>query len=75
MIEEIYEKTNQKTVIVTHSLGSKWILYLLNNCSQEWKDTYINSWISISPIYKGSPKILKLIVSGDNEGIPYVDGF
>jgi len=50
-------------------MGSKWILHLLNNVSQEWKDIFIKCWISIAPVYNGSPKILKALIDGDNAGI------
>ena len=53
-------------------MGSKWILHLLNNVSQEWKDVFIKCWISIAPVYEGSPKILKSLISGDNAGINFV---
>jgi hypothetical protein len=38
----------------------------------DWKDKYIDTWISISPAYGGSPKTLKFLASGDNEDIPFL---
>jgi len=44
----------------------------LNTSTQEWKDKHIKSWIPISPVYNGSAKILKALISGDNAGIPII---
>jgi hypothetical protein len=44
----------------------------LNTSTQEWKDKHIKSWITISPVYTGSAKILKALISGDNAGIPII---
>ena len=72
LIEYIVFTTKKKVVIITHSLGSKWLLHILNTSTQEWKDKHIKSWIPISPVYNGSAKILKALISGDNAGIPII---
>lgn len=72
-IENLYlQNNNTKIAILSHSMGCKHALFLLNQMSQEWKDTYIDLWISISPAYAGSPRILKFLATGDNNGLFYV---
>lgn len=47
---------------------------LMNKQSQEWKDKFIDSWVSYSPAWGGSPRIFKFLASGDNNGIFYLKG-
>jgi hypothetical protein len=56
-------------------MGSKWLLHILNTSSQAWKDIHIKSWIGIAPVFNGSPKALKTIISGDNAGIPLISDY
>ena len=53
-------------------MGSKWLLHILNTYPQSWKDMHIKSWIGIAPVFNGSPKVLKTLISGDDAGIPLV---
>ena len=39
---------------------------------KDWKKKYIDSWISISPAYGGSPKALKFLATGDPDDIPFL---
>ena len=36
---------------------------------------HIKSWIGIAPVFNGSPKALKTILSGDDAGIPIVSNY
>lgn len=63
------DNNNTKVVVISHSLGSLVILYYLNHRSQEWKDKYIRSFITMAAPWGGSVKAMKLIASGDDVGI------
>lgn len=56
-------------------MGCLWSLHILNNMTQEWKEKYIKQWIPISPAYGGSVSEMRIMASGDNEGIPWVSGY
>jgi pimeloyl-ACP methyl ester carboxylesterase len=72
LIEETYELNGNLPVhLVTHSMGGPTALYFLNFMSQEWKDTYIASFIPIAGPWTGSPKALRAILSGDNFGLSF----
>jgi len=74
LAEELYEKTGQKVLWVSHSMGGLWSHYILSNADQSWKDKYIEAWVPIAPAYGGSASEMKLFASGSNEGIPGVSG-
>ena len=65
LIEKTYvANNNQRIVLIGHSLGNLYLLYLLNHQSQKWKDTYIQSFISIGAPYGGAVKTMKMFASG-----------
>ncbi|XP_002739024.1 lysosomal phospholipase A and acyltransferase-like [Saccoglossus kowalevskii] len=69
LIEETYKKNdNKRVVLVTHSMGGPYALYLLNHKSQEWKDKYIKSLTSLGGPWTGAVKIVRVFTSGDNLG-------
>ena len=71
LIEQMYEENDQMPVIlVGHSMGGIVSYYLLLHQTQEWKDKYINSWITIATPFAGSVDSWKAIVTGDNLHIP-----
>lgn len=73
LIEATYFLNNQtKCVIVSHSLGNPVFLYFLNHQPQEWKDKYIQSFVSLAGVWAGSTKVIKVYASGDNLGVPLV---
>lgn len=53
-------------------MGCKWILYMLNHVDNDWKEKYIDQWISLSPAYGGSPKILKTLATGEGDDVPFL---
>lgn len=66
LVEDTFNKTSQKVVFVTHSMGSPMVLYFFNHQSQAWKDKYIKSWISLGGCFAGTVKALKVYAEGDN---------
>ncbi|XP_052822895.1 phospholipase A2 group XV [Octopus bimaculoides] len=70
LVEETYNmNNNSKITLITHSMGSPTMLYFLNNQKQAWKDKYIGKMITISGVWGGAVKPLRLMISGDNLGI------
>lgn len=67
LVEETYSlNNNQPVVLIGHSMGNLYILYLLNQQPQSWKDKFIKSFISIAGPWGGAVKTLRLMASGDN---------
>ena len=65
LVEETYAQNNKTAVVlIGHSMGNPYILYLLNRQTQVWKDKYIRSFISISSPWGGAVKTLRLMASG-----------
>ncbi|GMI34549.1 hypothetical protein TrCOL_g1274 [Triparma columacea] len=74
LAEDLYEKTGQKVLWVSHSMGGLWSHYILSKADQAWKDKYIEAWVPVAPAYGGTANEMKLFASGNNEGIPGVSG-
>ncbi|XP_076878349.1 phosphatidylcholine-sterol acyltransferase [Brachyhypopomus gauderio] len=72
LVEEMHDEYNQPVYLLGHSMGSNYILYFLNQQSQAWKDRYIRSFISLGAPWAGAVKPLRVLASGDNDGIPLV---
>ena len=69
LIEDTYTKNGNKPVILlTHSMGSTMMLYLLNHKDQAWKDKYIRCQISLSGVWAGTVRAMKVFAVGDNLG-------
>jgi len=64
LTERTYSVNKQRVVLIGHSLGNLYLLYFLNHQSQKWKDTYVQSFISIGGPYGGSVKSMRLFASG-----------
>jgi len=70
LVEETYEMNNKnRVVLIGHSMGNPYILYMLNKQSQKWKDKYVQSFISLASPWGGAVKPIRLMVSGDNLGV------
>lgn len=70
LILETYKaNNNSRVILMAHSMGSPTMLYFLNRQSQAWKDKYIRSLVTISGVWGGALKTLRLMSSGDNLGI------
>ena len=61
LVEETYVKNGNKPVILlSHSMGSTMMLYMLKQKSQDWKDKYIRTQISLSGVWAGTVKAMKV---------------
>lgn len=67
LIEETYHQNgNTPVVLMTHSMGSIMTLHFLNTQSQKWKDTFIQSFISLAGVWGGTVDAIKVFAVGDN---------
>jgi hypothetical protein len=65
LIEESYEKTSEKNIIVAHSLGCLvFYSFLVEFVDGQWKDKYIDTFISVGGPYGGCSIALKTMLSG-----------
>jgi len=65
LIETAYQENGQqKVVLIGHSMGNLYILYLLNHLPQSWKDHYIRSFVSLAAPWGGAVKTIRLMTSG-----------
>ena len=56
---------NRKVTIVVHSMGGPVSLYFLTRVvNQEWKDTYIHSYVTLAGAWSGGNAIVPNLVSG-----------
>jgi len=70
LVERAYrENGNERVSFICHSMGCLYGLYFLNQNTQQWKDTYMRSMISLAGAYGGSVKAMKAYASGDNFGV------
>uniref|UniRef100_A0A4W4GB54 Phosphatidylcholine-sterol acyltransferase n=1 Tax=Electrophorus electricus TaxID=8005 RepID=A0A4W4GB54_ELEEL len=72
LVEEMHDEYKQPVYLLGHSMGSNYILYFLNQQSQAWKDRYIKSFISLGAPWGGAVKSLRVLATGENDGIPLV---
>lgn len=65
LVEETYNNNNQVPVtLLAHSMGGPMSLIFLQRQSQKWKDKYINCLITLSAVWGGSVKALKVFAVG-----------
>lgn len=65
LVEDTYTiNNNSKVVLLGHSLGNLVLLYFLNQKTQEWKDKFIGSFVTLSAPWGGSVKTIKMQASG-----------
>lgn len=64
---------NESCLLVSHSLGSTMVWFFLNRMSAAWKARYVRLWFAISPPLGGVVKTLRVVASGDNLGVFFVD--
>jgi len=70
LVEDTYAENDQRPlVLVAHSMGGPFMLYFLNRQTQKWKDTHIRALVTLSGVWGGAVKALKVFASGDNLGI------
>ncbi|KAK9888718.1 hypothetical protein WA026_000945 [Henosepilachna vigintioctopunctata] len=69
LIEETYESNSlQPVILIAHSMGGPMSLHFLNLQTQEWKDKFIKSLISLNGAWGGSVKAVKVYAIGDDLG-------
>ena len=67
LIEETYATNgNASVILMSHSMGSMMSLNFLNQQTKEWKDKYVRSLLSISGVWGGTARALKVFAVGDN---------
>lgn len=68
LVEDMYnDNGQQKVTIVIHSMGGPVSLHFLTAIvTQEWKDTYINAWITLSGAWSGGNSALSFLITGPN---------
>lgn len=71
LVEYAYRNNgNKKVALMGHSCGCPLSHTFLLRMSKEWKDTYIQKFISIAGPYGGASRAFRTMMSGDNLGIP-----
>ncbi|NXF79623.1 LCAT acyltransferase, partial [Sclerurus mexicanus] len=70
LIEEMHDEYKRRVFFIGHSMGNLHVLYFLLQQTQAWKDQYIGGFISLGAPWGGSVKPLRILASGDNQGIP-----
>lgn len=72
LVEEMYEQYQKRVYLLGHSMGCHYVLYFLNQQPQIWKDKYIKGFISLGAPWGGAVKPLRVMASGENDGIPMI---
>jgi len=64
LIEQHCSLQENPAIIIGHDLGAVVANYFLVGAMQEWKDRFIDKFISVSGTFGGCPKALRAILSG-----------
>jgi hypothetical protein len=65
-VEQLYTNNNNRKVMLSSiSMGGPFTKIWLENKSQQWKDTFIAGWISMSGVFGGSTELLQAQIAGD----------
>ncbi|XP_028906067.1 phosphatidylcholine-sterol acyltransferase [Ornithorhynchus anatinus] len=70
LVEEMHAAYGKPIFLIGHSLGNLHLLYFLLKQPQAWKDHFIDGFISLGAPWGGSVKPMRVLASGDNQGIP-----
>eukprot|EP01105_Mastigella_eilhardi_P020016 TRINITY_DN4741_c0_g1_i1.p1 TRINITY_DN4741_c0_g1~~TRINITY_DN4741_c0_g1_i1.p1 ORF type:complete len:1062 (-),score=244.48 TRINITY_DN4741_c0_g1_i1:53-3190(-) len=74
-ITKIVKETNEKVVIVGHSMGNRTIQYFLNkvknqsDTGRQWIKDHIHTFLAVGPPFLGAPKALRGVITGDRLGL------
>lgn len=60
----MHAEYKQPVYLLGHSMGNNYILYFLNQQTQDWKDHYIKGFISLGAPWGGAIKPLRVLASG-----------
>jgi phospholipid:diacylglycerol acyltransferase len=82
-IETAYKTSNQKVVIVSHSMGSQVMFYFFHwvasavggGGGDDWVEKYVDSWINISGCMLGALKVLPAVLSGEMKDTAQLNAF
>ncbi|EDL11334.1 lecithin cholesterol acyltransferase, isoform CRA_a [Mus musculus] len=66
----MYAAYGKPVFLIGHSLGCLHVLHFLLRQPQSWKDHFIDGFISLGAPWGGSIKAMRILASGDNQGIP-----
>lgn len=72
LVQEMYDEYQKPIYLLCHSMGCNYVLFFLNHQPQAWKDRYIKGFISLGAPWGGAVKPLRVMASGENDGIPLV---
>jgi len=76
LIEETYlMNQNKSVVLLCHSFGGTYCLHFLYQQTQEWKDQYIRSMVTLGVPFAGSTQSLIAQAVGETFGIFFLDAF
>jgi len=65
-LEQLYKANgNRKVMLTSISMGGPFTKIWLETQSQEWKDRYIEGWISLSGVFGGAVELLQGQLRGD----------
>ncbi|KAL9125565.1 MAG: hypothetical protein Q9217_005246 [Psora testacea] len=71
--------SGNKTVLISHSMGSQVLFYFLHwveaHSGQGWVDKYVDSWINISGSMLGALKGLTAVLSGEMKDTAQLNAF
>ncbi|BFU23082.1 lecithin:cholesterol acyltransferase domain containing protein [Entamoeba histolytica HM-1:IMSS-B] len=71
-IESTVKNSENKVVLIGHSMGGLIIHNFLESMPQKWIDTYISKVITISTPWAGSIKAVRALLSGDSLDLPEI---
>ena len=82
-IETAVRTSNQKVVLVSHSMGSQVLFYFFawveapghGNGGPNWVNTYISSWVNISGCMLGALKGVPAVLSGEMKDTAQLNAF
>ncbi|KAJ4456971.1 putative phosphatidylcholine-sterol acyltransferase [Paratrimastix pyriformis] len=71
LVEQVVNQTGRRPHLIGHSLGSPFIhLFLATYTTQEWRDQYVGSFISLAGPLGGSPQAAEFAYCGLDWRIP-----
>ncbi|KAL7719664.1 Phosphatidylcholine-sterol acyltransferase [Entamoeba marina] len=70
LIKTAYNTYDQKVVIISHSMGGLMTYKLLDYAGEEFVNTYIERWISMSTPFIGAVKTIAGAFPGNDLGLP-----
>jgi hypothetical protein len=68
-LTRLKQLTGKKVTILAHSLGNLNTLFQLSKMDFALKRSLVKNWIAVMPPFLGSPKVQKILFSGDDDFI------